>query len=56
MRQQGIDDETIQKIVWTNPVAFFAQSGKLDVAGVEARPEIDRQQQFETNSVLRGER
>jgi predicted metal-dependent TIM-barrel fold hydrolase len=56
MRQQGIDDETIQKIVWTNPVAFFAQSGKLDVSGVEARPEIDRKQQFETNSVLRGER
>ena len=56
MRQQGINDETIQKIVWTNPVAFFAQSGKLDVSGVEARPEIDRKQQFETNSVLRGER
>jgi uncharacterized protein len=56
MRQQGIDEETIQKIVWTNPVAFFAQSGKLDVSGIEARPEIDRKQQFETNSVLRGER
>ena len=56
MRQQGIDDGTIQKIVWTNPVEFFAQSGKLDIAGVEARPEIDRKQQFETNSVLRGER
>jgi predicted metal-dependent TIM-barrel fold hydrolase len=56
MRQQGIDEETIQKIVWTNPVTFFAQSGKLDMTGVEARPEIDRKQQFETNSVLRGER
>jgi predicted metal-dependent TIM-barrel fold hydrolase len=56
MRQQGIDEETIQKIVWTNPVAFFAQSGKLDVSGIEARPAIDRKQQFETNSVLRGER
>jgi predicted metal-dependent TIM-barrel fold hydrolase len=56
MRQQGIDEETIQKIVWTNPVAFFTQSGKLDVSGIEARPEIDRKQQFETNSVLRGER
>ncbi len=56
MRQQGIEEQTIQKIVWANPVAFFAQSGKLDVTGVEARPEIDRKQQFETNSVLRGER
>jgi predicted metal-dependent TIM-barrel fold hydrolase len=56
MRQQGIDDMTIQKIVWTNPVTFFAQSGKLDIADVEERPAIDRAQQFETNSVLRGER
>jgi hypothetical protein len=56
MRQQGIDENTIEKIVWTNPVAFFAQSGKLDLADVEARPTIDRTQQFATNSVLRGER
>ena len=38
----GIDEKTIQKIVWTNPVAFFAQSGKLDIAGMEERPAIDR--------------
>ena len=56
MRQQGIDEATIQKIVWDNPVAFFAQSGRLDVAGLEERPTIDRAQQFESNSVLRGER
>ena len=56
MRQRGIDEDTIQKIVWDNPVAFFAQSGKLDVSGIDARPEIDRKQQYATNSVLRGER
>ena len=56
MRQQGIDEDTIQRIVWSNPVAFFAQSGKLDVTGIDARPEIDRRQQYATNSVLRGER
>jgi predicted metal-dependent TIM-barrel fold hydrolase len=55
MRQQEISDETIQKIVWTNPVTFFAQSGKLDIAGVEEPPAIDRSEKFETNSVLRGE-
>ena len=42
MRQQGVADDTIQTIVWDNPVAFFAQSGRLDVAGIEARPAIDR--------------
>jgi len=55
MREQGIPDEQIQTIVWDNPVAFFAQSGRLDVAGLEQRPAIDRAQKFETNSVLRGD-
>jgi predicted metal-dependent TIM-barrel fold hydrolase len=55
MRQQGIDEASIQKIVWDNPVAFFAQSGRLDVAGLEQRPAVDRTQKFETNSVLRGD-
>lgn len=53
MRAQGIDDAIIQRIVWDNPVAFFSQSGKLDLA--DATPAIDRSQKFETNSVLRGE-
>ena len=56
MREAGISDEVIQKIVWDNPVAFFAQSGRLDVADLAERPSIDRTQKFEANSVLRGER
>jgi predicted metal-dependent TIM-barrel fold hydrolase len=56
MREQGIGEDTIQQIVWNNPVAFFAQSGRLDLAAVDERPAIDRGQQFESNSVLRGER
>jgi predicted metal-dependent TIM-barrel fold hydrolase len=55
MREQGIPDEQIATIVWDNPVAFFAQSGRLKVADLEQRPEIDRTQKFETNSVLRGD-
>ena len=55
MRAQGIKDADIQKIVWDNPVAFFAQSGRLDVSDLEQRPTIDRTQKFETNSVLRGD-
>ena len=55
MRAHGIRDDVIQKIVWDNPVAFFAQSGRLDLAELDERPAIDRSQKFETNSVLRGE-
>jgi predicted metal-dependent TIM-barrel fold hydrolase len=55
MREQGIQDDVIQQIVWDNPAAFFGQSGRFDLSGIEARPSIDRSQKFESNSVLRGE-
>ncbi len=55
MREQGISDADIQTIVWDNPVAFFSQSGRLNVDDLEQRPSIDRTQKFETNSVLRGD-
>jgi hypothetical protein len=55
MRAQGISDAIIQRIVWDNPIAFFGQSGRLELADTSARPAIDRSQKFETNSVLRGE-
>ena len=55
MREHGIGDEMIQRIVWDNPVAFFAQSGNLDVSDIDKAPQIDRSQKFEHNSVLRGE-
>ena len=35
MRAQGIAEETIARIVWDNPVAFFAQSGRLASAQLE---------------------
>ncbi len=56
MREQGIAEHTIEQVVWDNPVAFFAQSGRLDLGDLDTRPAIDRSKQFETNSVLRGER
>jgi predicted metal-dependent TIM-barrel fold hydrolase len=55
MRQHGISDATIQKIVWDNPVAFFAQSGRLDLAELQERPVVSRTEKYESNSILRGE-
>ena len=54
MRAQGIGDDVIQRIVWDHPVAFFAQSGRLDVDTLTERPDVARTERFETNSVLRG--
>jgi len=55
MRAAKIADATLEKIFWQNPVAFFAQSGRLDVAEVERPLVVDQRQLHEGNSVLRGQ-
>lgn len=55
MREAGIPEPDIEAIVWLNPVEFFAQSGRLDLADVAARPLVDQRQLFQGNSVLRGQ-
>lgn len=55
MRSAGIAEQTIEKIVWHNPLAFFAQSGRLDIADAQSELAIDQRQQWEGNSVLRGQ-
>jgi predicted metal-dependent TIM-barrel fold hydrolase len=56
MRALGIPEESIHEVVWNNPVTFFSQSGRFDVADLAEPPAIDRSLLFESNSVLRGER
>ena len=55
MRESGISEADIERIVWTNPVAFFGQSGRLDLGPVGDSPAIDQTQLWEGNSVLRGQ-
>ena len=55
MREAGITEATIDKIVWDNPVAFFAQSGRLDLEAIGALGPVDQRQLFEGSSVLRGQ-
>ena len=55
MKEAGIDGETIRTIVWENPLAFFSQSGRLDLGSVDAPPRIDQSKLWEGNSVLRGQ-
>ena len=51
MRERGISEATIEQVVWKNPVAFFAQSGRLDVGDEVV---VDQREKWEGNSVLRG--
>jgi len=55
MRDAGIAADAIETIVWRNPVRFFAQSGRLDVADAPAPSRVDQRALFEGNSVLRGQ-
>ncbi len=54
MRESGIAREVIETVFWVNPIAFFGQSGKLDVTGIAERPDVDQRERWEGNSVLRG--
>jgi hypothetical protein len=31
MRKRAFEEKTIRKVVWDNPVAFYAQSGRLQL-------------------------
>ncbi len=58
MREAGIAPEQIETIVWKNPIAFFGQSGRLDLevlAKLHEPAEVDQRELFEGNSVLRGQ-
>jgi predicted metal-dependent TIM-barrel fold hydrolase len=55
MRAAGIAEQAIEQIVWKNPIAFFAQSGRLDLVEASELLAVDQRELFEGNSVLRGQ-
>jgi len=54
MKQSGFSDADIDKVVWQNPVDFFAQSGRLELDELEQRPALDGEL-FQGNTILRGQ-
>ncbi|MEO5954293.1 MAG: TatD family hydrolase [Nitrospiraceae bacterium] len=55
MGEAGIPRDTIARIAWENPIAFFRQSGRLDLGPSDAHTPVDQRQLWEGNSVLRGQ-
>jgi len=53
MKRAGFTEQAIETVVWHNPVAFFAQSGRLDASLFGAA--FDQAELFAGNSVLRGQ-
>lgn len=54
MKRGGFSASEVDKVVWHNPIAFFAQSGRLVEADLDARPVLDGEL-FSGNSILRGQ-
>ncbi|MEU5323086.1 TatD family hydrolase [Streptomyces sp. NPDC021056] len=50
MLAAGFDDDTVDQVLWRNPVAFYGQSGRLDLEDVKA----DDTALFQGNSIKRG--
>jgi predicted metal-dependent TIM-barrel fold hydrolase len=50
MLAAGFTDDDVDEVLWRNPVAFYGQSGRLDLE--DTRPD----ETFEGNSILRGAR
>lgn len=56
MKTAGIAPETIQKIVWDNPLTFFEQGGRLRRQVLEKGPATPEGDLFEGSTIKRGER
>jgi uncharacterized protein len=54
MRAEGFAPSDVERVVFANPIAFFAKSGKLTEQDLLSRT-IDQTELFEGNSVLRGQ-
>lgn len=54
MRVAGYSDADVEKVVWHNPIGFFAQSGRLDVSDLDRRPVLDGEL-WQGNSIARGQ-
>ncbi|MFJ2114871.1 TatD family hydrolase [Streptomyces sp. NPDC087850] len=50
MLADGFGDDDVDRVLWRNPVAFYGQSGRLDLD----EPEPDDTSSFEGNSIRRG--
>lgn len=56
MKAAGIAPETIQKIVWDNPLTFFGQSGRIHQEALEKGPATPEGDLYEGSTIQRGER
>ncbi|MGR8932412.1 MAG: TatD family hydrolase [Gammaproteobacteria bacterium] len=55
MLDAGFSEADIERVLFTNPIQYYAQSGRISVDEVLVPVAIDQQKLWEDNSVLRGQ-
>jgi predicted metal-dependent TIM-barrel fold hydrolase len=55
LEQAGVARAKIEQLVWHNPIAFFAQSGRLTEQQLRQPARTNLRETFDGNSVLRGQ-
>jgi hypothetical protein len=54
MLASGFSEADVSKVLFENPIAYYAQSGRISIEEM-TRPKVDQTQLWEENSVLRGQ-
>ena len=54
MKERGISDEAIRLVTYQNAITAFGQSGQINEADFAAVKDVDQNQKFAGNTVLRG--
>lgn len=55
MLDAGFSEAEVEKVLFANPINFFAQSGRISIEEV-TRPLIDQTKTYQDNSALRGQK
>jgi hypothetical protein len=56
MLGDGLSIDDVETVFWANPVAFYGQSGRLELDDAPERDESDLAATFAGNSIARGAR
>jgi len=55
MLDAGFSEADVERVLFTNPINYYAQSGRISVEEVLKPISINQEKRWEENSVLRGQ-
>lgn len=55
MLEAGFSEQEVEQVLFTNPIDFYAQSGRISTKEILGNLKVDQTELWEENSVLRGQ-